>query len=98
LTQIRWTPQAADDLQAIHDFVARDSAYYARLVVERLVESIEQLKQFPDSGRVVPELDDPHIREIVRSPYRIVYRRNATIVEILTIFHASREIPGDTLR
>jgi plasmid stabilization system protein ParE len=42
----------------------------------------------------VPELDDPSIREIVRSPYRIVYRRHNETVELLTIFHASRKIPG----
>lgn len=62
--------------------------------VERLVQAIDQLEQFPDSGRIVPELDDPSIREIVRSPYRIVYRRNNETVELLTIFHASRKIPG----
>jgi plasmid stabilization system protein ParE len=94
LTRIRWTLQAADDLEAIHEFIARDSAHYARLVVERLLQAIDQLEQFPDSGRIVPELDDPSVREIVRSPYRIVYRRRNETVELLTIFHASRKIPG----
>jgi plasmid stabilization system protein ParE len=93
LTRIRWTLQAADDLEAIHEFIARDSAHYARLVVERLIQAIDQLEQFPDSGRIVPELSDPTIREIVRSSYRIVYRRRTETVELLTIFHASREIP-----
>ena len=96
MTQVRWTLQAADDLEAIHEFIARDSVHYARIVVEQLIRAIDHLERFPDSGRVVPELDDPAIREIVRSPYRIVYRRGADVVELLTIFHASRTIPGTT--
>jgi plasmid stabilization system protein ParE len=93
LSQIRWTLQAAEDLEAIHEFIARDSAHYARLVVERVLQAIDQLGQFPESGRIVPELSEPSIREIVRRPYRIVYRLSADTVELLTIFHASRETP-----
>jgi plasmid stabilization system protein ParE len=37
MTQLRWTPQAVEDLQAIHACVARDSTHYATLVVERLL-------------------------------------------------------------
>jgi plasmid stabilization system protein ParE len=42
--------------------VARDSTHYADLVVERIVEAVERLKDNPRSGRVVPELGDESIR------------------------------------
>ena len=55
MTEIRWTPQAAEDLEAIRDFIARDSDSYASLVVLRLITAIERLEVFPDSGRWPPE-------------------------------------------
>ncbi len=30
VTEVRWTPHAADDLQAIYDFIGRDSPHYAQ--------------------------------------------------------------------
>lgn len=94
MIEIRWTLQAVEDLEAIQDFIARDSVHYASVVIERLVAAVEQVARFPDSGRVVPELDDPEIREVIRRPYRIVYRRRTEVIEILTVFHASRRIPN----
>ena len=56
MTTIRWAPQAADDLEAIRDFIARDSPHYAQLVCQRILESIEQLAVVPLMGRIIPEL------------------------------------------
>ena len=95
MTEVRWTQQAADDLAAIHDFIARDSAVYAQLVVERLYSAVGQLRDFPDSGRVVPERAQPHLRELIRPPFRIVYQRQPEIVEILAIVRSSRLFPLD---
>lgn len=44
MTKVRWTPQASDDLQAIYDFIARDSPHYAQLTVERILASIDLLE------------------------------------------------------
>jgi toxin ParE1/3/4 len=93
--RLRWTVQAAEDLAAIKDFIGRDSPTYARQVVERLYESAGRLVVFPDIGRIVPERGQPNIREILRAPYRIIYRREAELVEVLTIHHASRLLPED---
>ncbi|MHB1863636.1 MAG: type II toxin-antitoxin system RelE/ParE family toxin [Gemmatimonadaceae bacterium] len=97
MTEVRWTETAYEDLAAIRDFVRHDSPAYAQLVVAQLYESVGQLRQFPESGRVVPERGDPSLRELIRPPYRIVYRRHQSSVEILTIFHSARLPPG-TLR
>lgn len=95
MTEVRWTQQAADDLAAIRDFIARDSAVYAQLVVERLYSAAGQLRDFPHSGRVVPERDQPHLRELIRPLFRLVYQRQPEIVEILTIVRSSRLFPRD---
>ncbi len=72
--EIRWTPQAANDLQSIYDFIARDSPYYARLIVEDILARIDGLERFPLMGRHLPERPRDDIRELIKPPYRIVYR------------------------
>lgn len=90
---IRWSPEAVADLESIRDFVAQDSEYYAQLVVQRLVEAIDRLADFPKSGRLVPEVARPDLREIIVGSHRIVYRHRPEMVEIVTILHGSRLFP-----
>ena len=90
MTQVLWAPQAIQDVEAIRAHVARDSTHYAALVVERIVEAVERLKDNPRSGRVVPELGDESIREVIHGNYRIVYRLRLDLVEIATVFHGAR--------
>ena len=92
---LRWSVQAAEDLAAIKDFIGRDSPTYARQIVEQLYDAAGRLVGFPDVGRVVPERGQPNIREILRPPYRVIYRRGDELVEILTIHHSSRLLPRD---
>jgi len=87
---VRWTPQAADDLDAAAEYVARDSPHYASLFVERILDAIDRLEQFPLRGRIVPEKQDPAVRELLVGSYRIVYRHQRDIVEVLTIHHGAR--------
>jgi len=93
VTLVRWTPQAADDLQAIYDFIARDSPHYAQLTVEDILAAIDRLERFPLLGRQVPERQRDDLRELIKPPYRIVYRVGE-VIKILTIFRASRLFPG----
>lgn len=90
---IRWATQAADDLVSIRDFIARDSSHYARLVIQRIVTATDLLASSPRMGRVVPELNDPEVREIIVGAYRIVYRYRHDLVEIATVFHSARLFP-----
>jgi len=93
VTKLIWSPQALRDLEAIRDYIAVDSPRYAALVVERIVVGVERLRDFPESGRVVPERNSPAIREVIVRPYRVVYRLRAGVVEIATVFRASRMLP-----
>jgi addiction module RelE/StbE family toxin len=95
LTRVIWAPQAIQDVEAIRAHIARDSAHYADLVVERLVAVVERLQDHPRSGRVVPELGDDSIREIVHGNYRIVYRLRPDLVEIAAVFHGARSFRFD---
>jgi plasmid stabilization system protein ParE len=90
MAEVRWTPQAAGDLEAIADFIAADSPQYARLFTMDVLAAVERLVDFPNSGRVVPEIKDPAIREILFGSYRIVYRVRVDLVELLTVYHGAR--------
>jgi plasmid stabilization system protein ParE len=92
VTKVRWTPQAADDLQAIYDFIARDSPHYAQLTIEGILAATDHLQRFPLLGRHVPESTRDDLRELIKPPYRIVYR-SGEVVKILTIFRTSRLFP-----
>ena len=94
MTKVRWTPQAADDLEAIYEFIARDSPHYAQTTVEGIMAAIDRLEQFPLLGRHVPETSQADVRELIKPPYRIVYR-TGEIVKILTVFRGSRLFPSD---
>ena len=91
--QIVWSPQSLRDLSSIRDYIAKDSEHYANLTLARLFSAVEQLLNFPQSGRLVPEKDDPEIREIVVGRFRIVYRFRGATVEVATVFQASRALP-----
>jgi len=95
VTAIRWTEQAVADLAAIRDYVARDSAKYATLLVERLIASLDRVSQYPEIGRIVPEYQRADIREIILGLYRVVYRLHAGAAEVLTVFHGARLFPND---
>jgi len=90
VTQVVWAPQAIEDVEAIRAYVARDSPHYANLVVERIVAAVGRLETHPLSGRVVREVGDESLREVIHGSYRIVYRLRSDVVEIATVFHGAR--------
>jgi toxin ParE1/3/4 len=53
---VRWSKPAKADLKQIHDYIAKDSGFYARKVAQTIVEKTEELPPFPERGRIVPEI------------------------------------------
>lgn len=64
---------------------------HAEQVVDRLVSRLEHACAFPHSGRVVPEVAREAVRELIESPYRLIYRVHDDAVEVLSILHSRRE-------
>jgi len=83
---------AIEDLRLIHDYISKDSKRYAVRFIEKLFERVDQLKSFPKSGRVVPELNLESIRELIEGNYRIVYKISANQVAIIRVHHAARQL------
>jgi plasmid stabilization system protein ParE len=95
VTRLVWTAEAVSDLESIRDFIAQTSPHYANVVVAGLVEAMDRVRVFPESGRTVPELRRRDVREVIRGSHRIVYRvrSDGDAVEVLTVFRASRAFP-----
>jgi len=90
VAEVHWSPQAISDVESIRDFVGRDSPSYGTLLAARIIDSVERLGRFPESGRIVPEFQDATLHEILWRNYRIVYRYLGHRVEIVTVFHGAR--------
>ncbi len=90
MIRIIWAPQAIQDVEAIRSYVGRGSTRYADLVVDRIVAAVDRLEKNPRSGRIVPELGDESVREVIHGHYRIVYRLRDDVIEIATVFHGAR--------
>jgi len=53
-----WSEEALYDIECIAEYISRDSVYYARQVVERIIGTGESVNAYPEPGRVVPESDE----------------------------------------
>ena len=91
---VRWSPEAARDLQEIHDFIASDSPAYAANLCKKIYDAIGRLAVFPRSAPEAPEL--PGRRQLVVDSYLVIYRVDPGAIAILAIVHGARSLP-DTL-
>jgi toxin ParE1/3/4 len=88
---VTWSQEAGENLFDIEDFIARDSLERAVRFVDALLDHVEAiLTDNPRSGRTVPEIGNPDIRELIYRGYRIVYRLNSDRIDILTVFEGHR--------
>ncbi len=71
---VHWTDNASLHLVGIYDYIAQNSPYFGRRMVDRLTRRSEQISDFPYSGRKVPEYDRDDLREVIEGSYRIIYR------------------------
>jgi len=88
--RVVWSPLADRQVDDAVEYIAHDDPIAALKWLEYLLERVKALSRFPDSGRMVPETQREDIREIIVSPYRVMYRRRDDRVEIVAIRHESR--------
>lgn len=81
--RITWSPHSLKRLEEIGDYIAQDSPLNACKFIDKLIDSLERLKEFPLSGSNVPE--SPNLKQVIVQGYRIVYRPKDSIIEIITV-------------
>ena len=93
MIEVEWTSSAIRDLTGIFEHIAKDSARYAIVVVDRITSRTNQIASFPYSGEMVPEYRRTDIREVIEYSYRVIYLVTADRIYILAVIHGAIMLP-----
>lgn len=88
MTRVRWTAQAAGQLEAIVNHIREDNPEAASVVAQTILDRIARLEAFPGLGRPG---ERKGTRELVSPPYVIVYRLESEVAHILYIWHGAQD-------
>jgi toxin ParE1/3/4 len=92
--RIVWTESAWQELECAASFIARDSPRYAAALVDDARSAARSLRKFPRRGRVVGELNDENVRELIVKRYRLIYEIEQNRTVILAFLHGARRFPN----
>lgn len=93
--KIRWTEESLNQLTNIETYIAKDSPARAVHFVDQIIEHVLLLEDNPNAGRMVPEISNPDIRELIFQKYRVVYKLKGKQIEILTVFEGHKLLQID---
>lgn len=94
--RIVWSPLALERDEDIARYIAEDNRDAALQWVEYLFSAVDRLADFPESGRMVPEVRSPSIRELIFGTYRVIYSVKSQ-VDILTVRRSSQLLRMDEI-
>ena len=93
MVRIKWTIIAKNDLKNIAEYISKDSVLYAKRQVQKIQSKTKILKSQPHIGKIVPETENPKIRQLIEGNYRIIYKIiSKDRIDILTIHHSARDL------
>ena len=91
MVTVIWTARSLTDLEEIGEYISKDSSRYAKLTLEKLIETAKLIENNQLIGRIVPEVKQKDIRELITGNFRIIYQIKAKeYAYILTVHHISR--------
>lgn len=92
MAEVIWSEPALQELDAIAEYIALDNPAAASDLVQQVFDKTERLEDFPQSGRIPPELPNSVYREVVVPPCRIFYREDEQRVLILYVMREERQL------
>ena len=95
--KIIWSPLSLERIIEISENISIDKPGASKKWVESIFSTVERLKKFPQSGRVVPEVDRKDIQEILLGNYRIIYRIDKKSIFVLTVRHGKQLLSEEDL-
>ena len=92
-----WSNESLEDIESIAEYISRDSVHHAQRVVDEIITIAETLQTQPEMGRIVPELNQSHVREHFVYSYRVIYEVTDQHIHVLAVIHGRRllENTGD---
>lgn len=98
MVTIDWSNQVFDDIDSIAEYLSQYSKPLAKAFVDKVFQKAELLKNFPEMGRMVPEVGSRNVRELIYKQYRIVYQLvSKDRIRILTVHHSAQPLSLDSL-
>ncbi len=94
---VSWSPQALTRINEIAAYIAQNNASAAEKWVNAVFNRVHLLRDFPHSGRIVPEMNHPSVREVFVKKYRIVYRVERKLIKVMTVRHGMQILPLDEI-
>ena len=91
--KVHFTENAIEHLTNIYEYISLNSPTYAKRIVDKITRRFGQISIHPYSGRTVPEYESEDIRELIESPYRIIYRIKSDRIDVLAIIHGAHLLP-----
>lgn len=96
--KIIWSPTARTKTKEILEYISEDNPDAALTLIDKFETKVEKLRLNPESGRVLPELKNDNIREIVvHKNYGVIYEINPDSIEILTVRHFRQKFTASKL-
>jgi toxin ParE1/3/4 len=89
--RVEWTARAQNALDDAVGHIASDSPAAAERLLLRILDAAASLSELTERGRIVPELEEPSVRELIVPPYRLVYEYDDSHVWILTLLHTAQQ-------
>lgn len=88
--KVVWSALAEQRALEAVEYIAQDRPLTAAVWLDKLLELVGNLSQFEQQGRVVQEIGLPAYREVLHSPYRVIYRVDAAVVRTSILHRTSR--------
>ncbi len=92
-----WSRLADRQVDEVLASIAADDVAAAARWLDELLERVADLRRFPDTGRIVPEIGRDDLRELLIGSHRVIYRRSSGAVEIVALRHQAQRFDEDGL-
>jgi toxin ParE1/3/4 len=91
--KVTWTEEGIDSYDEVVEFLSERSLAHAGSLEVGVLKAVQQISEFPESGRMVPERENPRLREVLVEGYRLIYRLSADGITVEILLHASVTLP-----
>ncbi|MGO2234847.1 MAG: type II toxin-antitoxin system RelE/ParE family toxin [Marinomonas sp.] len=91
--ELRIARFALEDLQAIQKYYREEGVpHIGEDFVTAILKHCGMLQIHPDVGRIVPEFNMDHIRELIHAPFRVVYLRQVKEIVLIRVWRSERQL------
>ena len=89
--KVKFTPAARDQFLSAVRRIYDDNPRAAREFRKKVEHKLARLKNFPKSGRSLPEFPELPHREVIIPPYRFFYREEGKVEWVVAVWHGAQE-------